>query len=204
VERQRGAGWEFPAGDVLVAGLAAVVAGLVLLIVPGVPGNAGQVPAAAAAFPEREAAVPPVRVVLPGFVDAPLLPVAARLNGALDVPKPASRAGWWALGAAPGSAAGTVLLAGHVDSSGEGLGAFAALREVPLGTRVTVTGGDGSRHTYRLTARRIYRQDALPRDLFHGALAPRLALVTCVGSFDPSTRRYSDNLVLYGVPVGGR
>jgi hypothetical protein len=28
-----------------------------------------------------------------------------------------------------------------------------------------------------------------------------LALVTCIGSYNRSTRRYSDNLVLYGVPT---
>ena len=48
---------------------------------------------------------------------------------------------------------------------------------------------------------RIYRQQDLPADLFRGAAKPRLALVTCIGSYDHSARRYTHNLVLYGVPV---
>ena len=60
-------------------------------------------------------------------------------------------------------------------------------------------GGDV--HWYRIVARRTYRQEALPADLFHGAAKPRLALVTCIGAYDHATRRYAQNLVLYGVPV---
>jgi sortase (surface protein transpeptidase) len=93
-----------------------------------------------------------------------------------------------------------VLLAGHVDTT-RGRGVFAPLSEVPVGTRVAVTGGDGDEHWYRIVARRTYKQDALPADLFHGAVKPRLALVTCTGSYDRTAHRYSDNLVLYGVPV---
>jgi hypothetical protein len=188
--------------DKLVAGIAAVAAGSLFLFSPGQPGNAGHVPGARGSSLEREAAaVPPVRVVLPGYVDAALVPVAAGLDGNLQIPNPPSRAGWWALGAAPGSAGGTVLLAGHVDTAKHGLGAFAALWNVPLDTKVTVTSGDGLRHRYRITARRTYRRTALPADLFSGAVAPRLALVTCVGPYDRSAHRYADNLVLYGEPA---
>jgi sortase (surface protein transpeptidase) len=109
--------------------------------------------------------------------------------------------GWWAAGAAPGSAGGTVLLAGHVDSASRSRGVFAALSEVPVGAKVAVTAGDGDVHWYRIVARRTYRQDALPADLFHGAAKPRLALVTCIGSYNHSTHRYTHNLVLYGVPL---
>jgi hypothetical protein len=51
-------------------------------------------------------------------------------------------------------------------------------------------------------ARRIYRQEALPSDLFRGASKPRLALVTCISPYNASERRYSQNLVLYGEPIG--
>jgi hypothetical protein len=82
-----------------------------------------------------------------------------------------------------------------------GRGAFAALSEVPEGARVGVTSGDGDVHWYRIVARRTYKQTALPADLFQGAVKPRLALVTCTGAYDHKAHRYSDNLVLYGVPV---
>jgi len=164
------------------------------------PGDAGQVPAAGSSVAEREAAIPPVRLAVPGYLKASVLPVATAADGQLQVPKSTADVGWWAAGAAPGSDGGTVLLAGHVDTV-HGRGVFAALSEVPVGTRVAVTAGDGTVHWYRIVSRRTYRQDALPSDLFRGAAKPRLAMITCTGSFDHSAHRYDQNLVLYGVPL---
>ena len=181
-------------------GVAALGMGIVLAF-GGLPGDTGEVPEAAPSAEEREAAIPPIRLALPGFVDAPVMPVATGGDGVLQVPKSPADVGWWAAGAAPGSAGGTVLLAGHVDSA-RGRGVFAALSQVPVGAKIAVTAGDGDVHWYRIVARRTYRQEALPADLFRGAAKPRLALVTCIGSYNHSTRRYTHNLVLYGVPLG--
>jgi predicted outer membrane protein len=181
-------------------GLAA--AGIGIALVFGMqPGDRGKVPEAGNSPAEREAAIPPTRLAVPGFVNAPVQPVATGGDGRLQVPKSAADVGWWATGAAPGSAGGTVLLAGHVDSARSARGVFAALSQVPVGAKVAVTGGDGDVHWYKIVARRTYPQNALPADLFHGAAKPRLALVTCIGSYDRSARRYTHNLVLYGVPV---
>jgi len=181
-------------------GLAALGIGIVLVF-GGPPGDTGQVPEVGPSAAEREAAIPPIRLALPGFVDAPVMPVATGRDGQLQVPKSPTNVGWWAAGAAPGSAGGTVLLVGHVDSARHARGVFAALSEVPVGAKVAVTAGDGGVHRYRIVARRIYRQEDLPSDLFRGASKPRLALVTCIGSYNHSARRYTHNLVLYGVPL---
>ncbi|WP_427886400.1 DUF4142 domain-containing protein [Kribbella sp. GL6] len=179
-------------------GIAALGAGLVLMF-GGQPGNTGKVPDASAALSDREAAVPPVKLKLPGYLEATVRPVATGADGQLQVPTSAD-VGWWAAGAAPGAEGGTVLLAGHVDTT-QGLGVFAPLSGVPVGAKVAVTAGDGDVHWYRIVARRTYKQSALPSDLFHGAVKPRLALVTCTGPYDHKAQRYSDNLVLYGVPM---
>jgi hypothetical protein len=178
----------------------AAVGVAVAMVFGGQPGDTGELPEAGRSAADREAAIPPVRLALPGYLEAPVMPVATARDGQLQVPKSRADVGWWAAGAAPGSAGGTVLLAGHVDSA-HGRGVFAALSEVRVGARVAVTSGDGDVHWYRIVARRTYRQDALPADLFRGAAKPRLALVTCIGSFDHSSRRYTHNLVLYGVPL---
>jgi hypothetical protein len=185
--------------DMVATGVAALVVGG-LLLSSGPLGDGGELPDEVG-IAQREAGIPPVRVAVRGYLDAPLEPVAAGLDGYLHIPRPARRAGWWALGAAPGAEGGTVLLAGHVDGARRGSGVFARLWDVPVGTAVTVTGGDGGRHQYEITGRRRYRAENLPKDLFGGARGPRLALVTCIGSYDRRTRRYSDNLVLYGRPV---
>ena len=181
-------------------GLSALAIGIVLMF-GGPPGDTGNVPEGSRSAPEREAAIPPVRLALPGFVDAPVVPVATGRDGLLQVPKSPTNVGWWAAGAAPGSAGGTVLLVGHVDSARHGRGVFAPLWDVPVGTTVAVTAGDGGVHRYRIVARRIYRQEALPSNLFRGASKPRLALVTCISPYNASEHRYTQNLVLYGVPI---
>jgi predicted outer membrane protein len=181
-------------------GLAASVIG-VALVFAGPPGDAGKVPEGRPSAAEREAAIPPVRLTLHGFVNASVQPVAAARDGQLQVPKSPAGVGWWAAGAAPGSTAGTVLLAGHVDTAQYGRGVFAALSKVPLGTKVTVTTGDGRPHRYQIVARRTYRQEALPTDLFRGSSQPRLALVTCTGPYNHSTHHYTQNLVLYAIPL---
>ncbi|MEU8227520.1 DUF4142 domain-containing protein [Kribbella sp. NPDC048915] len=179
-------------------GIGSLAVGLVILF-GGQPDNAGKVPEAGSGA-AREAAVPPVKVKMPGVLEASVRAVGTAGDGQLQVPKSAADVGWWAAGAAPGAKGGTVLLAGHVDTT-RGRGVFAPLADVPVGTRVGVTSGDGEEHWYRIVARRTYHQAALPADLFHGAAKPRLALVTCTGSYDHKTHRYSENLVLYGVPL---
>lgn len=183
-------------------GLAAVVTAIAL-VAAGPPGDAGDVPEAKppAWTPEREAAIPPVRLTLPGVANTSVVPVAAGSDGQLQVPESQRTVGWWAAGAAPGSAGGTVLLVGHVDSARYGRGVFAPLWDTPVGAKVAVTAGDGDVHRYRIVARRIYKQEKLPTSLFRGTSEPRLALVTCIRSYNREGHRYTHNLVLYGTPT---
>ncbi|MDN3296925.1 class F sortase [Streptomyces ficellus] len=192
------------------AGLAVSAATLLVCLLPLLatptparPPDAGSLPAAAA--PTATAAPvhsPPVTLSIPGRLDkVPVDPVTSDATGAMTVPESPRRLGWWALGAAPGAPHGTVLLAGHLDSAAEGVGPFETLHDVPIGTLAHVTAADGRRHTYRIVARRTHRKSALPRDLFAPGGTPRLALVTCAGTFDPEAHAYADNLVLYGEPA---
>lgn len=192
-----------------VCGLSVVAAGwLIVGPTPGAgPADMGSVPTGVsgrrAATGDRTAAPsPPVRLRAPKGLDAAVVPVAARPDGALALPEHPGTGGWWALGAAVGSSRGTVLIAGHVDTREEGLGPFAALHEIPLGARVEVTAADGRVHAYQVRARRTYAQEHLPEDLFAENGPHRLALVTCAGSYDRTTGRYQRNLVLYAVPTG--
>ncbi|MET9802815.1 class F sortase [Streptomyces sp. NPDC006368] len=191
------------------AGLAAASSAALTCLWPGAAGDpavrapdAGTLPTATSAGGAAHVASPPVALTIPGHVErAPVDPVTADVRGALAVPESPARLGWWALGAHPGAARGTLLLAGHLDSAAEGAGPLEALHDVPLGARAHVTTADGARHTYRIVARRTYPKAGLPTDLFGAHGAPRLALVTCAGVFDPDAHAYADNLVLYGVPL---
>jgi hypothetical protein len=139
--------------------------------------------------------------VAPLGVDAPVVRESVDDGGALALPEDPRTVGWWGAGAAPGAPLGTIVLAGHVDSEQQGAGALFRLARTPVGARVVLSGprGDAS---YAVQARRRFAKDDLPwRDLFRQDVGARLLLVTCGGDFDPATRHYTDNVVVYAVPV---
>jgi len=146
------------------------------------------------------AAAPPAEVRL-GGVRAPvtLAPVAA--DGTLAVPDDVSELGWWVGSAPMGAAAGTTLVAGHVDSAEQGLGVFARLRDVAPGDEVAVVDGLGGEHLFRVTEVEQVAKGDLPRRLFSVDGPRLLALVTCSGPFDEATRHYRDNLVVWAQPA---
>ena len=212
---RRTAGWA-----ALAAGLSASVAGVVLAGQAGrPPADAGQVPAAIAvpvpgpapqesrvrvpgppAVPDPPAWATPTRVTIGGLrVDAPVEAVGVRGDGSLAVPDDPDRLGWWIGSATPGSPRGTVVIAGHVDTAEDGPGALVRLAELPVGAPVEVRAGDRVVR-YRAVARRSYAKQRLPADLFRTGTMPRLALVTCGGTFSQGT--YSHNVIVYAEPIG--
>jgi hypothetical protein len=184
-----------------------VVGGLVqVLQPPAVPADAGSVPsasltgaAATAQIRDRAAApVAPTLVTMPGATARVVR--AAVTRGALDVPENVDEVGWWTGGAGVTSRSGTIVLAGHVDSARQGLGAFAALRAARVGTHVRLSGGGWSR-SFVVTGRRSYAKSGVPSSLYTQDVGLRLVLITCTGAFDPVKRSYEDNLVVYAAPV---
>jgi hypothetical protein len=144
----------------------------------------------------------PVRLDLPDRrITAPVVAVITGADGGLVVPERAATVGWWSPSAMPGGSGGTTVIAGHVDSRVDGLGALSALRWVEVGEPVLLYGADGREVRYRVVARRQYLKAALPRELFAVGGPPRLVLITCGGTFDRATRSYSDNVVVHAEPV---
>jgi len=187
-----------------------VVGGLVqVLQPPAVPPDAGSVPSASLTSTGKTAQirtpapgvapVAPTQVTLPGVTARVVR--AAVTRGALDVPEDVDEVGWWTGGAGVASRSGTIVLAGHVDSARQGLGAFATLRNVPVGTHVRISGGGRSR-SFVVTGRRSYaKSTGLPSSVYAQDVGLRLVLITCTGAFDPVKRGYEDNLVLYAAPA---
>jgi hypothetical protein len=150
----------------------------------------------------RTAGTVPVRLELPARgTGAPVVPVGTGPDGALVVPDPPQTVGWWAPGALAGSGTGTVVVVGHVDSRVAGLGMLAVLPKLAVGEPVALTGDDGRTVRYRVVARREFGKAALPAETFARTGLPRLVLVTCGGRFDPGTRSYEDNIVVYAEPI---
>ena len=145
----------------------------------------------------------PTRVRVPSLgVDAPVSPSGIDMRaGALGTPKDIDRVGWFRDGAAPGSAAGAILLAGHVDSARRGAGAFYPLPRARRGMRIELRSDDGRTRRYRIVSNRRMRKASLPPDVFARTGRRRLVLVTCGGSFDARAGHYRDNIVITAVPL---
>ena len=159
-------------------------------------------PAAVARLRVAASPAPPRRLRLPRqHVDAAVQPVSVDAGGGLGVPDDPRQLGWWIGSARPGATTGTVVLDGHVDSAERGLGALFRLRAAQLGEEISVQNAAGTTTRYTVVARRSYAKAALPAaEIFAQDTRPRLVLITCGGRFDPATRHYADNVVVYAVP----
>jgi len=169
---------------------------------PARPRGATERPAAPRQVPASPPG-PPLRLAIPGDrVNAPVVPIGVRPDGSLALPDSPHTVGWWIGSAAAGDPRDGTLLAGHVDSAREGLGALATLHELGTGDQIVVVDAFQVRHAYAVAARRSYPKYALPRDVFRISGRPGLTLVTCGGPFDRVTRQYRDNVVVYATPAG--
>jgi sortase (surface protein transpeptidase) len=133
--------------------------------------------------------------------DRPIRPVGIEPSGELEIPDE-TEIGWYRLGSSPGRPGATVLAA-HV-SWNRSLGPFARLAVAKPGDPVELTLADGSVRRYRIVELAQYPKGALPTDRIFSTIGDeRLVLITCGGSFNPSIRRYLDNIVAYAEPDPG-
>ena len=154
-----------------------------------------------AARPRPQPGAPARLLIGSARLRAPVVPVGDRGDGQLALPEDPGTVGWWVGSAPAGDPRGSTVLAGHIDSASAGLGALAVLRTLPVGTAVVLVDAFGTRHPYRVAARRSYPKTALPGDVLHARHVPRLVLITCGGPFDQARHSYRDNLVIYAVPA---
>jgi sortase (surface protein transpeptidase) len=174
---------------------------------PTPPTLAATAPAEKATAPAekpRVAAVPPRRLTIPAIdVDAAVRATGIdEATGELDVPRSVDTVGWYRFGPELAAGAGSVVIAGHVDSAEQGQGAFFRLRDLRAGDRVTVTGPGGETRVYTVDSRRVYAKSSAPMDrLFARDGPPRLTLITCGGTFDRRDGHYRDNVVVTAGPA---
>jgi sortase family protein len=139
-----------------------------------------------------------IRIEAIGLV-ADVVPVGVE-GSTTEVPRDVDEVGWYRFGPRPGETGSTLLIA-HVDSRTQGPGAFFRLREMQPGDAITVHLADRSLATYTVVARRAYRKEELSDRVFARDGPSVLTLVTCGGSFSGTTRSYSDNVVVYAIPL---
>lgn len=141
----------------------------------------------------------PVALTIPAIgVQTSMVDLGVTATGALQVPSSTSVAGWYTGSPRPG-AIGSAVIAGHIDSY-LGPGVFFELSRLRPGDRVYVRRADGTLVVFRVTAVRSYVKDHFPTQAVYGPTPDaELRLLTCGGTFDPASRSYLSNTVVYAV-----
>lgn len=140
----------------------------------------------------------PVRLSIPAIdVDAYIQDVGLSRRGNMAVPTNYTDVGWYRYGASPGKE-GSAVIAGHLDN-GFGIPAvFARLRTLAEGEDVYVTTQEGKNLRFVATEVKSYPYAEVPTDtLFNEAGEPRLALITCGGSWLPEDETYNERVVVF-------
>ena len=143
----------------------------------------------------------PLRVTIPAIgVDAALVPVGLKPDGAMQTPD-FGLAAWYSPGPRPGEPGPSVVVA-HVDSAANGPDVFSRLGELVVGDEVVVHYRT-SAVTFVVTGKEQAAKTALPANkIWNGATAPVLRLITCGGAFDRAARSYLDNVIVYADQLG--
>jgi Sortase domain len=204
----------------LGAGLAAMAAGTIGLVVALSPAHAASLPAEPAPIPAPSgpAAGPAAagttasgtapQATRPTWLSIPSIGVRTKLislgenkNGTLQVPATTTVAGWFTGGPRPGTV-GSAIIAGHVDSK-TGPGIFFWLRSLHRGDRIYVGRADGTMAVFTVTGVRKYAKDAFPTSAVYGPVPdPELRLITCGGVFDRARGSYLSNVVVFARLTG--
>ena len=126
------------------------------------------------------------------------------VNGVLQVPDDIQHVGWWGGSAYAGDPFGSTVIAGHVDSTLQGLGFFAELLLMQVGELITLRS-DAQALTYRVVSATLVNKEALASDsqALDQRGPHRLVLITCSGQWHPEVRSYASNLVVVADPVVG-
>jgi hypothetical protein len=150
-------------------------------------------------------AVPAVaaRVAPPVTLGIPRLGLTNRLiglrknrDGTLQVPADPARAGWYSEGPAPGDA-GPAVIVGHVDDY-RGPAVFARIKSLRKNDVIRIRRADGTLATFTVQLVRTYSKRNFPTKLVYaGDPRPSLRLITCGGAFDPVTKHYLSNTVVF-------
>ncbi len=158
--------------------------------------------------PINSAASSPVssqlRVGIPQTLEVSRLNIKARIEsvgqdsqGRMDVPKQDMNVAWYNLGAKPGER-GNAVLAGHFDTPTGAPAIFYYLSKLQAGDELTISDDQGQKYKYKVVQTNSYDSNKFPlQEVFGSINKSRLNLITCEGVWNPTTKNYSQRLVVY-------
>lgn len=141
----------------------------------------------------------PVHLSIPRIrVNAPLEHIGVTLQGAMDVPKGRSNAGWFNLGPRPGEQ-GSAVIDGHygVWKNGE-IAVFNNLYKLRKGDKLYIRDARGLILTFVVRELRTYRQNEdASRVFISNDGKSHLNLITCKGVWNKYQKNYPDRLIVF-------
>ena len=159
--------------------------------------------ARAATKPRAERREPgqPRMLVIPRLdLTMPITAVTVDDKGAMAIPDRPTEIGWYAYGLRPGSARGSAVLGGHVDSREYGVGPLAGLKQLRRGDEIIIKTTTGPERYRVSTVRLISKQNLDLRDVFKREGEPLLQILTCGGTYRRSGG-YQANVVVTARPA---
>ncbi len=146
---------------------------------------------------------PAIRLEIPAIgVDTVIEYVGQKEDTSMDVPHDPHNVAWYRYGAFIGGK-GNAVLAGHLDWYNIGPTVFYNLRKLKPGDMVYVYTTLGTRHSFQVYEAASYPLNDYPQErIFGDSDKSNLNLITCSGSFDPSSASYNKRLIVYTTLVG--
>lgn len=140
----------------------------------------------------------PVRLKIQKIkVNAAIENVGLIADGSMGTPKLPRNAAWFELGPRPGEN-GSAVIAGHINWWNGAVSVFAKLNKLKLGDKAVVQDNQGQLITFIVSKVRMYDLTEDATDVFQtNDGTARLNLITCGGTWNKITRRYSKRLVVF-------
>ena len=161
------------------------------------------IPAPATATTSTPAVVPE-RLHIPALsIDTSFTePLGLQTDGTIAVPDSHQAVGWYQYGPIPGEIGPAVIL-GHVSAKRE-TGVFYDLWRAVPGDRIDITLSDGTVETFVVDQVQYLSQKQFPTASVYGDIQHAgLRLITCGGSYNPLTKRYTHNVVVFAQAAPG-
>lgn len=145
----------------------------------------------------------PMEIAIPSLkIRAHLVDVGLEAGtNKMVIPSP-EKVGHYTLAAPIGAAAGSTLLAGHVNNPDWSPGALWNLAKAQKGALAYISDPAGKQFIYKITTSRTIMRQPLPADTYALDGAPQLVLVTCAGTPGPdgAVLNYDQNTIITAVP----
>lgn len=123
-------------------------------------------------------------------------PLGVNDDYTIQVPESFEEVGWYQFGPVPGEQGPAVVL-GHVDSY-KGPAIFYRLGQLEVGDEVIIAREDGSTAVFIVERLERHEQSGFPTEKVYSDLEyPGLRLITCSGTYDRTSDRYSHNLIVF-------